>query len=164
MERYRVNHHVATAYHPQTNGQVEVSNREIKRILEKVKLNLDMPAARERRMLQINELDEFRLQAYENNKSYKEKINRWHDRRLVHKSFVPGQQVLLFNSRLRLFPGKLKSRWSGLFIVKTVFPHGTVEIFDKLSDQALKVNGQRLKHYFGDTVNNEAVIAVLDAT
>ena len=98
------------------------------------KLNLDMSVATERRMLQINELDEFRLQAYENNRLYKEKVKRWHDRQLVQKLFVPGQQVLLFNSRFRLFPGKLKSRWSGPFTVKTVFPHGAVEIFDKLPD------------------------------
>ncbi|XP_074346947.1 uncharacterized protein LOC141685762 [Apium graveolens] len=143
MERYHVNHHVATSYHPQTNGQAEVSNREIKRILEKLvygkashlpteleykaywalkKLNLDMAAAGEKRMLQLNELDEFRLQAYENNKVYKE---------------------------------KLKSRWSGPFIVKIVFPHGAVEIFDKHPDQAFKLNGQRLKYYYGDTVNRE---------
>ncbi|XP_074352727.1 uncharacterized protein LOC141691874 [Apium graveolens] len=219
MERYRVNHRVATAYHPQTNGHAEVSNQEIKRILEKVvspsrkdwslkldeavwayrttfktplgmshfqlvygkacnlpaelehkaywalkKLNLDMSTAGEKRVLQINELDEFRLQAYENNKLYKKKVKRWHDRRLVHKSFVSSQQVLLFNSRLRLFPGKLKSRWSGLFIVKTVFPHGAVEIFDKHLDQAFKVNGQRLKHYYGDTANREAVTAMLVTT
>ncbi|XP_074342498.1 uncharacterized protein LOC141680074 [Apium graveolens] len=68
-------------------------------------LNLDMASAREKRMPQLNELDEFRLQTYENNKLYKGKVKRWHDRRLVHKSFVSGQQVLLFNSHLRLFPG-----------------------------------------------------------
>ncbi|XP_074356436.1 uncharacterized protein LOC141696152 [Apium graveolens] len=123
-----------------------------------------MSAAGERKMLQINELDEFRLQAYKNNKLYKEKVKRWHERRLAHKSFVSGQQVLLFNSRLRLFPGKLKSRWSGPFVVKIMFPHGAVEIFDKLLNQAFKVNGQRLKHYFGDTVNRDAVIAVLATT
>ncbi|XP_074374271.1 uncharacterized protein LOC141714665 [Apium graveolens] len=88
------------------------------------KLNLDMAAAGEKRMHQLNKLDEFRLQAYENNKLYKEKVKRWHDRRLVNKTFVPVQQVLLFNSHFRLFSGKLKSRWSGPFIVKTVFPHG----------------------------------------
>ncbi|XP_074356104.1 uncharacterized protein LOC141695787 [Apium graveolens] len=92
------------------------------------KLNLDMAAAREKRMLQLNELEEFRLRAYENNKVYKEKVKIWYDRRLVRKSFSPGQQVLLFNARLRVFPGKLKSRWSCPFIVKAIFPHGAVEI------------------------------------
>ncbi|XP_074330049.1 uncharacterized protein LOC141667418 [Apium graveolens] len=106
------------------------------------KLNLDMEAAGEKRMLQLNELEEFRLQAYENNKVYNEKVNRWHDRRLVCKSFVPGQKVLLYKSRLQLFPGKLKSRWSGPFMVKNVFSHGAVEIFDTHLDQALKVNAQ----------------------
>ncbi|XP_074377811.1 uncharacterized protein LOC141719338 [Apium graveolens] len=185
MERYHVNHRVATAYHPQTNGQVEVSNREIKRILEKLvygkachlpvklehkacqalkKLNLDMEAAGEKRMLQLNKLEEFHLRAYENNKLYKEKVKRWHDRRLVHKTFMPGQQVLLFNSYLRLFLGKLKSRWPGSFIVKTVSPHGAVEIFYKHLDQAFKVNGQRLKHYYRDMANREVVSVVLATT
>ena len=79
------------------------------------------------------------------------------------KSFEPGQQVLLFNSRLRLFPGQLKSRWSGPFTVKIVFPHGALEIFDKLPEEAFKVNGQRLKPYYGDTVNRESVSTVLTA-
>ncbi|XP_074359485.1 uncharacterized protein LOC141698615 [Apium graveolens] len=113
------------------------------------KLNLDMEAARKKRMLQLNELEEFRLQAFENNKVYKEKVKRWHDRRLVRKSFVPG---------------KLKSRWSEPFKVKTVFPHGAVEIFDTHLDQAFKVNWQRSKHYYGDMANREVVSAVLSTT
>ncbi|XP_074376987.1 uncharacterized protein LOC141718503 [Apium graveolens] len=95
------------------------------------KLNLDMSAAGEKRMHQINELNEFRLQAYENNK---------------------------------LFLGKLKSGWSGPFIVKTVFPHGAVEIFDKYPDQEFNFNGQRLKHYYGDMANREAMTAILVTT
>ena len=91
---------------------------------------------------------------------YKEKVKRWHDRGLVLKSFVPGQQVILFNSHLRLFPGKLKSRWSCPFIVKIVFPHGAVEIFKNDPGQEFKVNGQRLKHYYGDTANREVVSGV----
>ncbi|XP_074377728.1 uncharacterized protein LOC141719255 [Apium graveolens] len=128
------------------------------------KLNLDMATAKEKRMFQLNELDEFHLRAYEINKVYKEKVKTWHDRRLVRKSFVPGQQVVLFNTRLRLFPGKLKSRWSGPFIIKNVFPHGAVEIFDKQPDQVFKVNGQRLEHYYGDTANREVVSTVLSIT
>ncbi|XP_074359971.1 uncharacterized protein LOC141700093 [Apium graveolens] len=128
------------------------------------KLNLDMAAAGEKRMLQLNQLDELRLRAYEKNKLYKEKVKRWHDRRLVHKSFLPGQQVLLVNSYLRIFPGKLKSRWPGPFMVKTLFPHGAVEIFDEHQDQAFKVNGQRLKNCYGDTVNREVVSVVLAIT
>ncbi|KAL8104590.1 hypothetical protein AgCh_028708 [Apium graveolens] len=119
------------------------------------KLNLDLDAAEKKRMLQLIELDKFRLQAYKNDKMYKEKVKRWHDRGLVLKSFGSGQQVLLFNSRLRLFPGKLKSRLSGPFVVKTVFPHGAVEIFDNYLGQAFKVNGQRLKYYYGDTTTRE---------
>ncbi|XP_074377345.1 uncharacterized protein LOC141718868 [Apium graveolens] len=128
------------------------------------KLNLDMVVAGEKKMLQLNELDEFRQLAYKKTKIYKEKVKRWHDKRLVHKSIVPGQQVLLFNYRLRLFLGKLKSRWSGPFIVKNVFPHGVVEIFYKHPDQMFKLNGQRLKHYYGDTANREVVSAVLAIT
>ncbi|XP_074337692.1 uncharacterized protein LOC141674891 [Apium graveolens] len=125
------------------------------------KLNLDMKAAGEKRMLQLNELEEFLLQTYENNKVYKEKVKMWHARRLVCKSFVPGQKDLLYNSRLLFFLGKLKSRWSGPFTVKTVFPHGAVEIFHMHHDQAFKVNGQRLKHYYKDTANREVMSAVL---
>ena len=58
-----------------------------------------------------------------------------------------GQKVLLFNSRLRLFPGKLKSRWSGLFLVTKTFPNGAVEIQEG-NGHPFVVNGQRLKHYY----------------
>ncbi|XP_074324113.1 uncharacterized protein LOC141661032 [Apium graveolens] len=109
------------------------------------------------------ELEHRAYWAYEN-KLYNEKVKRWHDRRLVRKSVVPGQQVLLFNALLRLFPGKLKSRRSGPFIVKAVFPHGALEVFDKHPDQAFKVNGQRLKHYYGETANREVVSVVLSIT
>nr|XP_017248025.1 PREDICTED: uncharacterized protein LOC108219212 [Daucus carota subsp. sativus] len=181
MERFGINHRVATAYHPQTNGQAEVSNREIKKdwalkLDEAVwayrtayktplgmspfqlvygkachlpaelehkaywalkKLNFDMTAAGEKRMLQINELDEFRLQAYENNKLYKEKVKRWHDRKLMQKEFFIGQQVLLFNSRLRLFLGKLKSRWSGPFTVKKFTTPEAQEEFIRLMGKSI---------------------------
>lgn len=91
----------------------------------------------------------------------KEKVKRWYDRRLSPKAFEPGHQVLLFNSRLRLFPGKLKSRWSGPFTVKTVFPHGAVEIYDKSPDESFKVNGQRLKIYYGGAIDRQSVSIIL---
>ena len=104
-----------------------------------------MEAAGEKRLLQLNELDEFRLHAYENARIYKERTKRWHDKHIVRCEFQPGQKVLLYNSRLKLFPGKLRSRWSGPFEIIQVFPHGAVEL--KSGDRTFKVNGQRLKEY-----------------
>ena len=80
-------------------------------------LNLDLQKAGEKRMLQLNELNEWRADAYDNAKMYKERIKYWHDKHIKSKYFEPGQKVLLFNSRLRLFPGKLKSRWSGPYFI-----------------------------------------------
>ena len=66
----------------------------------------------------------------------------------MRKEFAPSQQVLLFNSRLQLFPSKLKSKWSGPFTVVQVFPYGGVEILHPEKGR-FKVNAQRLKPYFG---------------
>ena len=104
-------------------------------------LNMDSKVAGEKRMLQLSELDEFRNEAYENARIYEEKTKAWQDKHIVRKEFEPGQQVLLFNSRLKLFPGKLKSKWSGPFIVVQVFPYGSVEIMHPEKGQ-FKVNAQ----------------------
>ncbi|XP_062102841.1 uncharacterized protein LOC133813132 [Humulus lupulus] len=116
---------------------------------------MDLVVAREARKLQLNELAEMRLFAYENAKLYKEKTKRWHDQKIQERVFEKGQKVLLFNSRLKLFPGKLKSRWSGPFTVVEVYPFGAVLVREDQSGREFKVNGQRLKHYWGGEVDRE---------
>ena len=98
-------------------------------------------------MLQLSELEKLRQEAYENSKIYKEKMKAFHDKHISRKTFEPNQQVWLFNSRLRLFPGKLKSRWDGPYIVNHVFPHGAIKLYDPRTKNFFKVNGQRLKPY-----------------
>ncbi|GJR84904.1 reverse transcriptase domain-containing protein [Tanacetum coccineum] len=211
MSKYGVTHHLATAYHPQTSGQVEVSNRGLKRILERtvgenraswfdklddalwafrtafktpigctpyqlvygkschlpVKLehkaywalkyvNFDIKTAGDHRKLQQNELNELRDQAYENSLIYKEKTKKLHDSKIKNRIFNVGDQVLLFNSRLKIFSGKLKTRWSGPFTIAQVFPYGTVEL-SQPDGPNFKVNGHRVKHYFGGDIPPKVV-------
>ncbi|GJQ97588.1 reverse transcriptase domain-containing protein [Tanacetum coccineum] len=211
MLKYGVTHRLSTAYHPQTSGQVEVSNRGLKRILERTvgenraswsdklddalwafrtayktpigctpyKLvygkachlpielehkaywalkhtNFDVQTAGDHRKVQLNELNELRDQAYENSLIYKEKTKRIHDAKIKNRVFNVGDRVLLFNSRLKIFSGKLKSRWSGPFTIVQVFPYGTVELSQN-SGPNFKVNGHRIKHYFGGDIPTEVV-------
>ena len=118
-------------------------------------LNMDAQLAGEKRLLQLNELEEFRLNAFENAKIYKEKAKKWHDKKLSSRVFEPGQKVLLFNSRLRLFPGKLKSRWRGPYVITGVSPYGYVKLQDTASDKKFIVNGQRIKHYLESNFEQE---------
>ncbi|GKB47039.1 reverse transcriptase domain-containing protein [Tanacetum coccineum] len=201
--KYGVTHRLSTPYHPQISGQVEVSNRGLKRILKRTvgenraswsdklddtlwafrtayktpigctpyKLvygkachlpielehkaywalkhcNYDLLTTGDHRKVQLNKLNELRDQAFENSFIYKEKTNRIYDSKIKNRVFSVGDRVLLFNSRLKIFSGKLKTRWSRPFTVTQVFPYGTVEL-SQTDGPNFKVNGHRLKHYFG---------------
>nr|GEY65985.1 reverse transcriptase domain-containing protein [Tanacetum cinerariifolium] len=160
MVKYGVTHRLATAYHPQTSGQVEVSNRGLKRILERT--------MGENRTSWLEKLDDalwaFRtafkipigctsyklvykkachLSIELEHKAYRalkhtnfnlrtagdhQKMKRIHDSKIKGRVFNVGDRVLLFNSRLEIFLGKLKTRWSGPFTITHVFPYGTIEL------------------------------------
>ncbi|GJZ69233.1 hypothetical protein Tco_0632783 [Tanacetum coccineum] len=90
--------------------------------------NFDLKTAGDHRKLQLNELSELRDQAYENSLIYKEKTKKLHDSKIKNRIFNVGDQVLLFNSRLKIFSGKLKSRWSGPFTITEVYPYGTAKL------------------------------------
>jgi len=213
MKKYGITHKVATLYHPQTSGQVELAYREIKQILEKTvnpnrkdwslrfndalwayqiayktslrmspyrlvygkpchlpvelehkayraikAFNSNIDDASQLRKLQINELEEIRNDAYENSKIHKARIKEFHDKRILRKTFDVGKKVLLYNSRLHLFPGKLRSRWSDPFIVKLVYPYGACDIENPKNDNVFKVNGHRLQVYFDNfSVENDSI-------
>ncbi|GKF46186.1 hypothetical protein Tco_0135988, partial [Tanacetum coccineum] len=113
--------------------------------------NFDLSTAVDHRKVQLNELNELRDHAYENSLIYKEKTKRIHDSKIKNRVFNVGDRVLLFNSRLKIFSGKLKTRWSGPFTITQVFPYGTVEL-SQANGSNFKVNGHRVKHYFGGDV------------
>nr|GEY10816.1 reverse transcriptase domain-containing protein [Tanacetum cinerariifolium] len=131
MIKYGVRHRLATAYHPQTSGQVEVFNHGLKRILKRTvgenraswaywalkHVNFDLKTAGDHRKLQLNELNELRDQAYKNSVIYKERTKKLHDSKIKNRIFNVGDQVKLFNSRLKIFSKKLKPRWSGRFTI-----------------------------------------------
>ncbi|GKD12902.1 reverse transcriptase domain-containing protein [Tanacetum coccineum] len=118
--------------------------------------NFDLKIADDHRKVQLNELNELRDQAYKNSLIYKEKTMKIHDFKIKNRVFNVGDRVLLFNSRLKIFSGKLKTRWTGPFTVAQVFPYGTVEL-SQSDGPNFKVNGHRLKHYFGGDIPSMVV-------
>nr|GEY40083.1 reverse transcriptase domain-containing protein [Tanacetum cinerariifolium] len=128
MIKYGVTHRLATAYHPQTSGQVEVSNRGLKRILERT--------------------------VGENRASWTKKL---HDSKIKNRIFNVGDQVLLFNSHLKIFSRKLKTHWSGPFTITRVFPYGTIEL-SQPNGLNFNVNGHRVKHYFGGDIPSNVAL------
>jgi len=112
-------------------------------------LNLEIKGSQGKRAVDLHELEEIRLKAYESSKIYKERTKAFHDKKISPKDFNIGDQVLLFNSRLKLFPGKLKSRWSGPFTIKEVLPYGAITLTGDGSSE-FTVNGQRVKRYMPD--------------
>ncbi|GKB04584.1 reverse transcriptase domain-containing protein [Tanacetum coccineum] len=107
--------------------------------------------AGDHRKVQLNELNELRDQAYEKSLIYKEKTKKIHDSKIKNREFHVGDRVLLFNSRLKIFSGKLKSHWSDPFTITKVFPYGTVEL-SQPNGPNFKVNGHQIKHYHGGDI------------
>nr|GFA94056.1 reverse transcriptase domain-containing protein [Tanacetum cinerariifolium] len=102
-------------------------------------------------------LNELRDQAYENYLIYKERTKKIYDSKIKNRIFNVDDQVLLFNSRLKIFSRKLKTRWSGPFTITQVFPYGTVEL-SQPDGPNFKVNSHRVKLYFGGDIPSKVVL------
>jgi hypothetical protein len=118
--------------------------------------NRDFKLTGKKRLLDLSSLDEWRSEAYENARLFKEKVKQWYDRRILKRIFHVGEKVLLYRSRLRFFAGKLLSKWEGPFIIEEVYRSGAIKIASLKDNTTQVVNGQRLKHYIsGDSYNED---------
>ncbi|RVW36286.1 Retrovirus-related Pol polyprotein from transposon 17.6 [Vitis vinifera] len=165
LSKYGVKHKVATPYHPQTSGQVELANREIKNILMKV-VNSNRKIGLLGFMIHCGHIEQLirlflaclpivlsmakhAISLWKLNTKLvaKQRMKKWHDQLISNKEFQEGQRVLLYDTRLHIFPGKLKSRWIGPFIIHRVYSNGVVELLNSNGKDSFKVNGYRLKPF-----------------
>ncbi|XP_076896690.1 uncharacterized protein LOC143549747 [Bidens hawaiensis] len=117
-------------------------------------VNMDYNEAGGLRKLKLAELEEIRDEAYECASAYKDKLKKVHDAKLRKRVFEEGQKVWLYNSRLKLFPKKLKRKWMGPYVITRVGKFGDVEIEDFHNQARQTVNGHRLKAYLeGKDIN-----------
>ncbi|RVW78737.1 hypothetical protein CK203_059300 [Vitis vinifera] len=125
-------------------------------------LHMDLVRAGVKRCLDLNEMEELRNDAYINSKVEKQRMKRWHDQLISNKEFHKGQRVLLYDSRLHVFPWKLKSRWIGPFIIHQVHHNGVVELLNSNSIDTFKVNGHRLKPFIESFKQEKEEINLLE--
>nr|GEV32081.1 DNA-directed DNA polymerase [Tanacetum cinerariifolium] len=156
MTKYGVTHRLATAYRPQTNKLDDALRAFRTAFNTPIGCTPYKLTAGDHRKLQLNELNELHDQAYENSLIYKERTKKLHDSKIKNHIFNVGDQVLLFKSCLKIFSRKLKTRWSGPFTINQVFSYGTVEL-SQPDGPNFKVNGHRVKHYFGGDIPSKVV-------
>eukprot|EP00253_Pinus_taeda_P011024 PITA_11024 len=173
LQKYHIKHRMTTPYHPQSNGQVERTNRVIEAILTKTikenrrdwfqRLPEALWAYRTTwknttgfspyelvfaRLQQLQELDEKRLDAIHQTTMIQQQRTRWHDKTIKQKQFQKGNWALLYDSRFDNFQGKLRTRWLGPYEIDVVFPNGTVRLLTIDDNRTLLlVNGYRLRPY-----------------
>lgn len=126
------------------------------------RLNLDADLVRRKRITQLLELEEFRLYDYENANLRKENTKRCYDKHIVSLTFDPCQLVLLFNSRLKLFPRTHRSKWSGPFEVVMMNQHGALELRNKDKSNTYLVKGKWVKNCFVKNLDRDLEVLTLD--